>query len=418
MSVVQIDTEQSARATAIWVRWGDHVSRAHTDIDRTLRGLSLTSPAVTNSLAEAAVELWTASALLDHVIGLVTAADHGSTSVSLDAAQLVDVMARARSLVTRLATGCAWSPAAGELDGTGCREPRTPYALAGDDPVELGRSLVVRALADTAASFRVRPDEFELVQLADGRYLVVLPGVTDLSVPDPGLSDVNRTVRDLDQHAVRSWTSSTVDDNRYAQMVWSALDAAGVPSGSELVIVGHSYGADTALDLAADSDFNGGPLGYRVSHVVAAGYDSAPQLAQVPESTSVLVLQNARDAAVIAEAAGRASPLVVAERTAEVAWAVSLAAVELVTGVDADASRRLEQAVTLTPGVEVDQHGVHRQVVVVFEGGSSGAGHHPDHYVDYLAGSDAQPVLDFLAGLGTGSGVGIAVAIDVSVPSP
>ena len=68
-------------------------------------------------------------------------------------------------------------------------------------------------------------------------------------------------------------------------MVWDALRAAGVPAGSSLMIVGHSFGADTALDLAADREFNGGE--YTVTHVVAAGYYSQPQLASVAAETSV-----------------------------------------------------------------------------------------------------------------------------------
>jgi hypothetical protein len=411
VSAVAIDTEQSARAAATWSAWGDHVSRAHVDVDRTLRWFQVDAGEATDALASSAVELWTAAALLDQVIMRAVYAD--TASFPLDADRVAQLVTEARALVAQMATRCGWSPAAGELGDTGCRELRTPYAVQAADDTDLGRALVIRALTDTATGHRVRPDEFELVQLSDGRYLVVLPGVTDLSNPDPGLSDVNRTVRDLDQHAVRSWTSTSVADNRYAQMVWAGLVDAGVPPGSEVVIVGHSFGADTALDLAADPGFNGGPHGYRVSHVVAAGYDSVPQLADVPESTSVLVLQNHRDAAVLAEAAGRAAPIDAARRTAEIAWAASMSAIELVTGDRDAAGERLEGALTLTPGIEVDG----RQVVAVFEGGGEGAGHHPDHYIEFLATSVDEPVLDFLADLAAGqrAGVGAAVAVTVGV---
>jgi pimeloyl-ACP methyl ester carboxylesterase len=92
-----------------------------------------------------------------------------------------------------------------------------------------------------------------------------------------------------------------VADNAYARSVIGGLDACGIPKGARLMLVGHSFGADTALDLAADASF-GGPDGYRITHVVAAGYDSVPQLASVPGDTEVLVLQNHRDAVVIGEA--------------------------------------------------------------------------------------------------------------------
>ena len=141
--------------------------------------------------------------------------------------------------------------------------------------------------------------------MSDGRYLVVLPGVTDLSSPDIGLSETHASVRDVDQFAYPSSRSASVAGNRYAQMVAEALAIRGVPIGSDLVIVGHSYGADTALDLAADRDFNGAG-GYHVTHVVAAAYHSQPQLDHVPDSTEVLVLQNHRDVAVIVESVGAA----------------------------------------------------------------------------------------------------------------
>ena len=180
---------------------------------------------------------------------------------------------------------------------------RSPFAIFGSNADQRGRNLVIRALADTNDEVQIRQDEFELVRLSNGRYLVVLPGVTDLSSPDLGLNDRHRTVRDVDQYAYPSSQSTSVADNRYAQMVWDGLIASGVPFGSELMIVGHSYGADTALDLAADPMFNGS-AGFDVTHVVAAGYHSEPQLPHVDAGTEVLVLQNHRDAAVIAEAVG------------------------------------------------------------------------------------------------------------------
>ncbi len=307
---------------------------------------------------------------------------------------------------------CDRSLIGGDLGQTSCTELRTPYDVHGDDPLERGRNLVVRALQDSAAGYRIGPDEFEVVQFDDGRYLVVLPGVTDLSDVDLGLSDTHRTVRDLDRFAGASSRSSAVDDNRYARMVWQALAERGIAPGSELVIIGHSFGADTALDLAGDPHFNG-PGGYDVTHVVAAGYFSQPQLSSVPPTTSVLVLENHRDAAVIAEAAGQAGPIDVVTAGLDVigiGWDVGWA---LAHGDTDAATGRAADVLTLEPSVSAvgDHH-----VVAVFEGGGHGAGHHQSNYIAFVEATDDPLVTGFLASVGTPRAIGPAYAVDVSVP--
>lgn len=166
-----------------------------------------------------------------------------------------------------------------------------------------GRSLIANLLLTCGDGALIAQDEFQIIRTDNhNTYIVVLPGVTDLSSPDLGLNSEHRTVRDLDQYAMRSARSSELADNRYAVMVKEAMERAGVPFGSTIALVGHSYGADTALDLAASDEFNGGPEGYNVTHVVAAGYHSGPQLGDVAPSTEVLVLQNHHDVAAIVEA--------------------------------------------------------------------------------------------------------------------
>ena len=296
--------------------------------------------------------------------------------------------------------------------------------------------------------------------MSDGRYLVVLPGVTDLSSPDLGLSGTHRSVRDLDRHAYPSSRSSSVADNRYAQMVAEALTVRAVPFGSEVVIVGHSFGADTALDLAADPNFNGADH-YRVTHVVAAAYHSEPQLEHMPAGTEVLVLQNSHDLVVIAEAVADAHvadaiesrkdllidvvtfdlPGIVANGGRTIAHDLGVAAatvdhtldradeivdgaVEIAVGIATHDPRRAIDGVTdgatalvtLEPGISTPRPG---HVVAVFDGGGAGAGHHVDHYTAYLDGTTAPEVLAFLASLGSVSTatVGTAYGIDVSVPA-
>lgn len=277
-------------------------------------------------------------------------------------------------------------PPSGDIGGTYTTrtsasgpEGPTPFTVTGDGPVERGRNAVIRALEDTADGDQIRGDEFELVDHGNGSFTVVLPGVTDLSSPNAGLNPFNRSVRDTDYAASRSAASAAVEDNEYARMVREYI-ARNVPPGSSLAIVGHSFGADTALDLAADPEFNGQQ--YTVSHVVAAAYHSEPQLAHVQDGTEVLVLQNNKDVPVMVEEIGHAS---------------SIGETFVRSGEDT--------------------------IVREFDGGWQGAGHHQNNYIDYVgsldeAADDAE-VEEFFGSWGeSGFGVdGQSIAVDVSVPT-
>lgn len=208
--------------------------------------------------------------------------------------------------------------AAAHVDG----ERRQRFAPPAD-----GRGAVVAALTALSDGERIAADEIEIRALDNGRYVVVLPGVTDLSrgarelVGGPWWNvavGLLAGVRD----AVSVWTGDepttprrTVhalpavlglgSANPYAGAVVAALERAGVPSGAELMLVGHSYGAYTAVDLATDPAFNalnalngGAPVGYhaRVTHVVAAGAELDWRFADLPEATDVLTLNNRWDA--------------------------------------------------------------------------------------------------------------------------
>ena len=82
-------------------------------------------------------------------------------------------------------------------------------------------------------------------------------------------------------------TSAGVENNRYARIVMAALEQIGVGHGAKLLLVGHSFGADTALDLVADPDFVGR---YEVTQVVATGYNHGPQLNQSKPPTGTAVV--------------------------------------------------------------------------------------------------------------------------------
>ncbi len=156
-------------------------------------------------------------------------------------------------------------------------------------------STIADALDATDNLALLAHDEFGLIDHGSGHFTVVLPGVTDLRRPRSGWNPMHRTPRDLDMAALPSARSTAVGDNIYAQMVAEALTVNEVPADARLMLVGHSYGADTALDLAGDPEF---AARYRVTHVVATGYFTPPGTPLVSPATSVLALQNRRDVVV------------------------------------------------------------------------------------------------------------------------
>ncbi len=186
-----------------------------------------------------------------------------------------------------------------------------------------GREAVLAAMQGLAEEDRIGRDEIEIRALDNGRYIVVLPGVTDLSAgidqfvdrvqDDPlGVGDAGRdaidTWADNDEPTVRkmryAYEAALRDDttvNEYSVVTIAALEAAGVPAGAEVMIIGHSFGAYTAMDLAADPDFNaahgGDPSGYhvQVTHVVAAGAETDWRFDELPAGTNTFVLNNRFD---------------------------------------------------------------------------------------------------------------------------
>ena len=184
-----------------------------------------------------------------------------------------------------------------------------------------------------AATHRDGPAEYEIEirRLDSGAWVVVLPGVVDLtdglpSAPEAilGVAGGATGVAAVAGGMVSEWHGENADDsprdmyyaagaatgsgdgsityeNGYAFMVKAAMRKAGVPEGAQVMLVGHSFGAYTALELAADPEFNGSGR-YSVSNVVAAGADVDWLAADhALPSTDVLVLNNANDAAFLAE---------------------------------------------------------------------------------------------------------------------
>jgi len=203
-----------------------------------------------------------------------------------------------------------------------------PGAIVGLRPSDFeapadGRAAVLAAMQGLAEEERIGRDEIEIRALDNGRYVVVLPGVTDLSAgieefvdrvrDDPfDVGDAGRDAMDAwadnDEPTVRkmryAYEAALRDDttvNEYSVVTIEALEAAGVPAGAEVMLIGHSFGAYTAMDLAADPSFNAAhgahPTGYHVAvtHVIAAGAETDWRFDELPADTSTLVLNNRFD---------------------------------------------------------------------------------------------------------------------------
>ena len=250
-----------------------------------------------------------------------------------------------------------------------------------------GREDIVEAFYATTDERRAAFDEIEIRRLDNGRYMVILPGVTDLSeagdaarqgaiagsaaligAPPPMRvaaaaaavagavalewfgSGQRDTVRRM-EYAIGEADRGRDYDNPYARRVKEQMERAGIPAGADVMLVGHSFGAYTAMDLAGDSTFNtvSDPAGYhvQVTHVLAAGADTNWRLPDLPAGTKALVLNN-----------------------------------------DAD------RVVQVEDPRHADSGGRHPgQIEVTFAGGSEGHGHHPNNYADHLRGAVGAPAL-------------------------
>jgi len=266
----------------------------------------------------------------------------------------------------------------GDGDGDGSRpsplEPRPPVGdLSGlrpsgfDTPID-GRGAVLMAMQGLAEEDRIARDEIEIRALDNGRYIVVLPGVTDLSegfdqfvdrvredgpfgVPGAGRHAID-TWADNDEPTVRkmryAFEAARRDDttvNEYSVVTIAALESAGVPPGAELMIVGHSFGAYTAI---TDWRFD-----------------------DVPAGTATLVLNNRLDGVY------RAEDLLHADGHAE--------------------------------------HVGHLEHD--FWGGRDGYGHDELNYIDWLAGTGDDEIEDWLDDVGARYAAGGA-RVSVRVPDP
>jgi hypothetical protein len=181
---------------------------------------------------------------------------------------------------------------------------------------------------------RISPDEIEIRKLENGSYVVLLPGVQDLrdglkqgvvggaaggvlgaavgvyaSWEGRNEMDSARDMHYARQSETQGDNGSTNGTNAYAFAVKEAMRTSGVPDGADVMLVGHSYGAYTAVEIATDPGFNeamgGGHGNYSVNitHVAAAGASVAFRMDDLPTGTEGVLLNNSNDAAYVGERA-------------------------------------------------------------------------------------------------------------------
>ncbi|GAA1366930.1 lipase family protein [Streptomyces beijiangensis] len=145
------------------------------------------------------------------------------------------------------------------------------------------------------------------IACADGtpRHVLLLPGTSF------GLLS-NSTPQDL----VGAFDALLHTDTTYSRSVKQMLTRAGVPEGTELMIVGHSLGGITAMNLACDLDF---VSAYRLTHVVTVG---SPIDAKRPADpmTQVVSLVNEHDVIPGLDGRGPASANDIPESWIECSW--------------------------------------------------------------------------------------------------
>ena len=321
-----------------------------------------------------------------------------------------------------------------------------PVRLSGSSPVERGRQLLLRALEDTTDPDRILRDEFAAYVHDNGALTIVLPGVIDLSNPRLGNDPETNSLRDLDQQAVRSAYNTNLENNGYASRIveWAELmtETGVITPGASTAIVGHSFGAETAFDLATDERFNGELV--NVTHIFAAGYDTETYLDDVPPHTRTMSARNIYDAVSFAELTMRQGPREPAAR-------VSVELIEEVINFDRSVVQALVRATSshddeqddeyaessvntrretkddppvFLPEAEIGgdrfQHVPPNALDISFEGDFdlSSFGHHPDTYASFLENVEAPDVLDFFVELDAQGFTDNAVAVSVDISEP
>ena len=304
---------------------------------------------------------------------------------------------------------------------------------------DTGQDVIVNAYTHMDDSQNIRADEFGLVKVDQDTYILMLNGVADLGPNfSPGLDHRNNSPRNFTQGSLPSFLGGAgIDNNIYAQMVREAVEREGpdgnrlIPVGADVLIVGHSDGFGTAVDLASDPDFNNPETGINITHVAISGYAGEDTLQHVQPHTNVLAVNNRDD--LIREAEDAATPLTPDdtpdswERTMDAVGTVFPLADRVRT--DTIGGRAAEYlfrgGVTriydeINPPAPEIHNGQSNLILSEFRGGfREDAGHGYGLYGDHFAGLPGEEGTltgDFFAGLEPYTGGGETSAVDISVP--
>ncbi|MYW64270.1 hypothetical protein GTY65_09315 [Streptomyces sp. SID8379] len=137
------------------------------------------------------------------------------------------------------------------------------------------------------------------------RHVVLLPGTS-----------FGRLSNSTPQDLVGAFDGVLRTDTTYTRSVKQMLLRAGVPEGAELMIVGHSLGGITAINLACDLDF---VSTYRLTHVVTVGSPIDNKRPADP-TTRVVSLVNEHDVIPGLDGRGPASASDIPDSWIELAW--------------------------------------------------------------------------------------------------
>ncbi|QIS21625.1 lipase family protein [Nocardia terpenica] len=137
------------------------------------------------------------------------------------------------------------------------------------------------------------------------RHVLMLPGTSFARLS-------NATPQDV----VSCFDSLVHTDTTYTRSVGKLLADAAVPEGSEMMLVGHSLGGITAINLAADPVV---AALYRLTHVVTVGSPIDNKRTADP-ATKVVTLVNEHDVIPCLDGRGPACPVSLPESWSEFSW--------------------------------------------------------------------------------------------------
>ncbi|MFJ8821064.1 hypothetical protein ACIREE_04710 [Streptomyces sp. NPDC102467] len=145
------------------------------------------------------------------------------------------------------------------------------------------------------------------ISCADGtlRHVLLLPGTS-----------FGRLSNSTPQDLVGAFDALLRTDTTYSRSAKQMLLRAGVPEGAELMIVGHSLGGITAMNLACDLDF---VSTYRLTHVVTVGSPIDTKRPADP-TTRVISLVNQHDVIPGLDGRGPASANDIPDSWIELSW--------------------------------------------------------------------------------------------------